>query len=129
MDDPNTSGPDGVCQGPPLRPALAASKKEAKRRATKAIKRRGTLISKADDLHHDCGYEVLLLLRKGYRSYVYTSVDKASLAAFFVDVMERYPFPVEYTAATLKAKKRGSRKYPLKKTQYLREKNLGQKCQ
>ncbi|KAI3331121.1 hypothetical protein F4824DRAFT_508971 [Ustulina deusta] len=84
------------------------AKREAKRQATKAIKRRNTLIGKADDLHNDCGYEVLLTLRKGHRSYIYTSVDAPDVIA---DLMQKYLLPVLYTPTTVKAKKgRRSRK-------------------
>ncbi|KAI3333825.1 hypothetical protein F4824DRAFT_512995 [Ustulina deusta] len=78
------------------------AKREAKRQATKAIKRRNTLIGKADDLHNDCGYEVLLALRKGHRSYIYTSVDSPDVIA---DIMQKYLLPVLYTPTTVKAKK------------------------
>ncbi|KAI0428350.1 hypothetical protein F5Y09DRAFT_343797 [Xylaria sp. FL1042] len=53
--------------------ATAAAKREAKRQATKVIKRRKTLIGKSHGFHKDCGFEVLLLLQKGRRSYAYTS--------------------------------------------------------
>ncbi len=46
------------------------AKREAKRQATKAIKRRRTLFGKADGLHKDCGYKVLLALQKGHRATV-----------------------------------------------------------
>ncbi|KAI8626621.1 hypothetical protein F5Y19DRAFT_478488 [Xylariaceae sp. FL1651] len=76
--------------------------REAKRQATKAIKRRNTLIKKADDLYNDCGYEVLLTLRKGSRSYVYTSVDTPDVIA---DLMQKYLLPVVYTPTIVKSKK------------------------
>lgn len=66
--------PDGS-RDIPKQLATTDAKRAAKRQATKAIKRRKTLLGKADDLHKDCGYDVLLALQKGHRSYIYTSVD------------------------------------------------------
>lgn len=64
------------------------AKREAKLRATRGIKRRNTLIGKADDLHMECGYKVLLALQKGHHSYVYTSVDTPDVIA---DLVSRFP--------------------------------------
>jgi len=40
-----------------------------------------TLIGKAHDLHKKCGYEVLLALKKGHHSYIYTSYHRRSLTS------------------------------------------------
>lgn len=69
--------------------ARSDAKKEAKRQATKAIKRRNTLIGKADDLYKDCRYKVLLALQKGHRSYIYTSVNTPDIIA---DLVSRLPY-------------------------------------
>ncbi len=63
------------------------AQREAKRQATKAIKRRTTLIGKADELHNQCGYKVLLVLQKGHRSYIYTSVDTPDVTADLVSLL------------------------------------------
>ena len=65
------------------------TQREAKRQATKAIKRRNTLIGKADDLHSQCGYKVLLALQKGHRTYIYTSVDTPDVMA---DIVSRLSY-------------------------------------
>jgi hypothetical protein len=64
--------------------ARSDAQREAKRQATKGLKRRNTLIGKADDLHNQCGYKVLLALQKGRRSYIYTSVDTPDVIADLV---------------------------------------------
>ena len=87
MDNFNASGTNEAHQGPSLRAISAALKKEAKRQATKAVKRRTTLVANVDNFYHDCGYEAFLLLKKGYRSYVYTSVDTASLPSILTDLV------------------------------------------
>ncbi|KAI1207649.1 uncharacterized protein F4807DRAFT_462455 [Annulohypoxylon truncatum] len=83
------------------------TKKEAKQHTTKSIKRRNTLIKKADDFHNDCGYEVLLAIRKGHRSYIYTSTDTPDVMD---DIMRKYLLPVVYTPGLVKEKKGRGRK-------------------
>jgi hypothetical protein len=87
MDSHNTSSPDGNCQGSTLRAVSAALKKEAKRQATKALKRRATLVTKTNEIHHDCGYDAVLVLQKGSRAYIYTSVAPESLPSILEDLV------------------------------------------
>ncbi|KAI0113278.1 hypothetical protein F4814DRAFT_421340 [Daldinia grandis] len=84
----------------PKQPAQAtgAAKREAKRQATKVIKRRKTLIGKSHNFHKDCGFEVLLLLQKGRRSYAYTSPGMPFWPPIAEYLMQRLPFPTVYTA-------------------------------
>ena len=58
-------------------PQKDKSKQARKRQTTKISKRKKTLFQKAHSFHEDCGFEVYLLLRKGYRSYVYNSRQEA----------------------------------------------------
>jgi hypothetical protein len=68
----------------PREVATSTIRREARRQTTKAIKRRKTMVRKAHDLHKECGYEVLLALKKGHRSYIYTSVDTPAAIADLV---------------------------------------------
>jgi hypothetical protein len=75
----------------PLQERLAAGKLEAQRQAHKAAKRRATLIKKTNDFHRDCKYQVILVLQKGHRSWIHTSLDSTSLLSTLPDIVSNFP--------------------------------------
>jgi hypothetical protein len=73
------------------RAQTTAAKRQAKLKSTMVIKRRKTLIGKADKFHKDCGFEVLLLLQNGAgRSYVYTSAGMPSCHPVVKDLVSLF---------------------------------------
>ena len=74
--EPRALNPRNITM-PMSEPQKAPFNQARKRQNTKISKRKHTLFKKAHSFHEDCGFEVYLLLRKGYRSYVYNSRREA----------------------------------------------------
>ncbi|EGY16226.1 uncharacterized protein VDAG_07390 [Verticillium dahliae VdLs.17] len=91
---------------PASRSPLESRRHHAKLRYTKFLKRRRTIIRKADQLHKDCQVRVYVYMELNGKSWVYdTMLGDASFPPSKIDQVRLYPIPQVFTPKDLPSTK------------------------